>query len=149
MAPIRIINKVNGRYQYISKPWSFTRVMKEYFKDLGPECDGTVDDSSHKPSYSLIRVGEDGSEKERQVLQFDNVKLSYKEFKEAFREDVLKKEVEVSDEVKSFIGQLVESRSDGVISSLANITDILKDRKVVSEEMFEVIERYLNKVRRD
>jgi len=128
------INPTTGRPQLISKPWSFSRVAKDYFNKT------EILEHLHKPSYSLITFDiEEGK---------FNVEVTYHEipctpFNGAFQAESLAKQVETSGKLASFIEMLQkEHGSAGAGLQLSNPDDYMKEADI-PQEVKEIIFEYL------
>lgn len=128
------INPVSGNVQMVSKPWSFTRVAKDYFNKT------EIYEKQHRPSYSLITIEQD-------VNKF-NVTVEYKEipiapFEKAFKKDVLKKQIENNIVIKDFIEEVKKN-----FGSVSNAFEIINPEEYLkginmSEDVRNMLNYYL------
>lgn len=91
------INPVSGSIQMVSKPWSFSRIAKDYFNKT------EVYEKLHRPSYGLITI--------EQGPGIFNAGIEYREipivpFERAFKKDILKKQLENSMVIKDFMEEV-------------------------------------------
>ena len=91
------INPKTGRNQLVSKPWSFTRIAKDYFNKTD------IYEKLHRPSYSLITI--DQSENNFNV-GVEYREIPFEPFEKAFKADVLKKQMESNIVIKDFIEEI-------------------------------------------
>lgn len=128
-------NPKTGRVQMVSKPWSFTRVAKDYFNKTD------IYEKLHKPSYSLITI--------EQTPNDLNVNVEYHEipfapFEEAFKKDVLKKQIENNAVIKNFLDEIKkEFSSVDDAFKIVNPEEYLQ-QKNMPDEVRNMIDRYLN-----
>lgn len=96
--PVYIRTK-GSKKQMISKPWSFSRVVRDYFNQTD------LLEKMHKPSYSLIKlVNEEG----KFQVSVDYKEIPHEPFDVIFQKDDLKREIEKNEKVKGFIDQIKE-----------------------------------------
>lgn len=128
-------NPVTGRNQMVSKPFSFGRVVKDYF------ATSSVESLLHKPMYSLIEIGAGG-------VDISYREIDYVPFESAFVPDKLNREIERGVGVSTFLEKL---RSD--FGSAANAfqvssaTDVLSGMNVAGD-VREVVEEYVGRYRK-
>lgn len=86
------------RTQYISKPWSMGRVVKDYHATTD------VLEHQHKPSFSCITVyiGEDGN----LAVDIQYGTIPHKGFKESFMLDSVREEIKDSQQMHDYIAKL-------------------------------------------
>jgi hypothetical protein len=128
------INSITGRVQMVSKPWSFTRVAKDYFNKTD------IYEKQHKPSYGLITIEESLNNFKVQV---EYKELNFSPFKEAFKGETLKRQLENNVEIKLFIDRIKDKF--GGVNEAFKIIDpeaYLKGIQM-SDEIRSTIERYM------
>lgn len=131
----------DGFPQIISKPWSLTRVAKEYH--------ATTDilEHQHRPSYSLLefikRKDEQGN-----LLGYDT-KASYHEIshrppEEIFKRDDIKKVIERSNKMQDFVASLLkDTKGDGVFFTNSPDEEFNRNKAHLSREVIDMVEKYL------
>lgn len=99
--------------QFVSKPWSFGRLVKDYY------ATSEVLEHEHKPMYCDIHLtqADDG----KVSLNLDYREIPYTPFALAFKKDSLRQAIEKSSKVASFITQL--RRDHGSIENAFTVTD--------------------------
>lgn len=128
------INPKTKRIQLVSKPWSFTRVAKDYFNKID------IFEKQHKPSYSLITIN--------QTINNFDVQIEYKEipftpFEKAFKKDVLKKQLESNLTIKSFMEEV--KKNFGTVDKAFKVIDP-KDylnQITIQDEVREMLNKYI------
>ena len=127
-------NPVTGRSQAVSKPFSFGRVVKDYF------ATSQVEELLHKPMYSLIEIGSSG-------VDISYRDIDYVGFETAFVRDTLKKEIERGVGVSTFLDKLkADFGSTANAFRVSNAGDVLSGLDVALE-VKEVIEEYIGRYR--
>jgi len=97
------ISPITNHPQLVSKPWSFSRVAKDYFNKV------SIYEKLHKPSYSVITLTEDEG---RFNVSVEYKIIDYAPFEEAFKQDSLKKQIENNVVIKDFIEQVKKNFGD-------------------------------------
>ncbi|HEC66825.1 MAG TPA: hypothetical protein ENI23_16240 [bacterium] len=105
-------NETTGRTQMVSKPWSFGRVVRDYFTST------EVLEHQHIPSYAVIEIQCHGTPSITAQNTLENkmltVDIKYKQlpffvpFEQAFLRESLIKQIDDSRKVSSFIAKLKE-----------------------------------------
>lgn len=88
------INATTGRPQIISKPYSFARIVKDYYATLEDLAE------RHVPSVCLLELRQDGA---RLYLHAEYQPLPCTSFEHAFVQDSLRRELDKSTEISSFL----------------------------------------------
>ena len=123
--------------QLISKPWSFGRVVKDYF------ATSEHFEHEHRPMYADIHF--------RLVEGKPNLSVEYREipyipFARAFNPESLRRDIEKSGKIASFITSL--RANYGTVEDAFKIEDpeAFLARSQMTPEVREIINRYLNEV---
>jgi DNA repair exonuclease SbcCD nuclease subunit len=128
------INPITKKVQMVSKPWSFTRVAKDYFNKTD------IYEKLHKPSYSLITI-EQSPDNFKVNVEYKELKFS--SFNKAFKRDILKRQLENNIEIKLFIDQIKNKFGDvGEAFKVIDPEEYLKDVQML-DEIRNTIEKYL------
>lgn len=129
-----------------SKPWSLTRVAKEYHATTD------VIEHQHIPSYSLIEVSyfykitEDNVVLDKREFNISYVELgSVKPARDVFRGDDLKKLVERSQKIQDFVSSIKQdSISEGSLFSESADQEFSRSRESLPAKVVERIQHYLH-----
>lgn len=91
------------RTQLVSKPWSFSRVVKDYYNKTD------IIEYRHKPSVAVINICRDtiGCS-----VQIDYHEIPHRSFESAFQRESIQRQLENSAKVRSFIEDLKQSYGD-------------------------------------
>jgi hypothetical protein len=121
------------RIQMISKPWSFARVVKDYFNQT------EIMEHQHKPSMGVISV--DGGK-----VTIEYKVIPHKPFAESFLQEDFRRQAAKSDRVAGFMEKVKELYSED-----QNIFEIVSPEeffqtKSVPEEVLNLINEYLENV---
>lgn len=130
------INPKTNKVQLVSKPWSFTRVAKDYFNKTN------IYEKLHRPSYSLITIDQSPNN--------FNVSVEYHEipfapFEKAFKKDILKKQIENNIVIKDFIEEI--RKHHGSVSDAFKVMspEEYLQKKQMPDEVRNMIDKYLAK----
>src|ERR1019366_1448356 len=127
----------SGSPQFVCKPWSFGRVVKDYHQGT------TVLEHQHKISYTQIQIGvkEGQGGNGKIVIHCEYHEIPQISFEKAFSRETLRREVEKAEKVSSFISSLKDQGTIEDAFSIENPKDYL-DRMTVSQEVREIINYY-------
>jgi 3',5'-cyclic AMP phosphodiesterase CpdA len=123
--------------QFVSKPFSMGRVVKDYFVST------EILEERHVPSYALIEVRQSKEGKLRVTVEYKAV--DHVPFEHAFKREKLQEELERSAVVSSFVENL--AKEFGSARNAFEITqtgDQLLASLNVSTEVSALVEEYLN-----
>jgi DNA repair exonuclease SbcCD nuclease subunit len=126
----------NNIPQMVSKPWSFSRVVKDYYNQT------EQDDLRHAPSVAIIQI-DTGENNDKCVVTIEYEKIPHVNMKTAFKEKRLVKSIEVSEQMTSFIETLKKEHGvDGSAFEIADPDKILKDANL-TQNIRDLINSYL------
>lgn len=130
----RRINPITKRLQLISKPWSFTRVAKDYFNKID------VFEKQHRPSYGLITINQS---KNNFNVQVEYREISFTPFEKAFKKDILKKQLESNLTIKSFMEEV--KKNFGSIDKAFKVINPKEylDKISMEEEVKNMLNKYI------
>ena len=115
----------------ISKPWSFSRVTKDYHVRT------EILEHQHKPSITLV-TKEDGKE-----ITYEYIEIGHTPYEIAFQKDSVKKQLEDHGVLQSFIQDLRQEFGSSSKAFSLDTPENLLDQVDVPEEVREVIKQYL------
>jgi hypothetical protein len=132
------MSPLTGEPQFISKPWSFGRVVKDYFQN--PE----ILEHQHKPSYADIKLySEDGGPLQ---VEIEYKVIPHRPFSQIFNPESLKRELESSGKISQFIQSL---RSEhGSLDNAFRVEDPQEylRKSNIPDTVRALIEKYLEEV---
>ena len=131
-----VYSRQNGsKTQLVSKPWSFSRVVKDYYNQTD------LIEYKHKPSVAVVEIEKDG---DKCSISINYHEIPHRPFESAFHRESIKRQLENSAKVRSFIEDL--KRNYGDTQKAFDITDPhnYMNNMEMSKEVRDIIDQYMN-----
>lgn len=136
------VNQKTGRAQMVSKPFSFARIVKDYF--------ASADDieNLHRPMWSKITIYTTASEPGKITgtigIDIEYQELPYVPFERAFIRDTLRQEIEKSGRVSGFISKLRQDYGSVQNAFEVETPEEFLNRAKVPDRIRAVVDSYLS-----
>lgn len=126
-----------GHTQFISKPFSFARVVKDYFATTH------ILEHQHKPMYADLHLFLDDSNQLQFRIEYCEIKC--RPFNEIFLMDSLNREMEAGKKISSFIQQLRSNYGSVAAAFTVQQPEDLLTAEKVPAEIRQIIHSYLER----
>lgn len=137
--PIRTGTTASGQPQFISKPWSSARIVKDYYQTTD------VLEHQHRPMYTEVTVGLDEAGAVRMHLEY--VEIPHVGFDKAFLPQALRDAIEKEGRISSFIQSLSASYGSADAAFQIEKASDLFERMEFAPQVRDTIREYLDGTR--